>query len=129
MIGMAAATIRSDRRHARAGMRALTELLEQDPHGLMLRRAYTDMRDGDPCPPGEDYITPLWNLSMWITSPPCLRSRNCRRLIVLTCGFAAGNRRSRALIPACGRVYLRTGQGGVEPAGQPVSQRAVGSAR
>ncbi|WP_239342087.1 GAF domain-containing protein [Frankia sp. CiP3] len=52
VLGMAAATIRSDRRHARAGLRALTALLEQDPHGLMLRRAYADMRDGDPRPTG-----------------------------------------------------------------------------
>ena len=52
VLGTAAATIRSDRRHARAGLRALMALLEQDPHGLMLRRAYADMRDGDPYPPG-----------------------------------------------------------------------------
>ena len=51
-LGTAAATIRSDRRHARAGLRALTALLEQDPQGLMLRRAYADMRDGDPHPAG-----------------------------------------------------------------------------
>lgn len=51
-LGMTAATIRSDRRHARANLRALSALLEQDPHGLMLRRAYADMRDGDPWPPG-----------------------------------------------------------------------------
>jgi DNA-directed RNA polymerase specialized sigma24 family protein len=64
MIGIVAATIRSDRRHARAGMRALTELLEQDPHGLMLRRAYTDMRDGDPCPAGaRPLIARSWSRS------------------------------------------------------------------
>jgi DNA-directed RNA polymerase specialized sigma24 family protein len=64
MIGMAAATIRSDRRHARAGLRALAALLEQDPHGLMLRRAYADMRDGDPCPPGaRPLIARSWSRS------------------------------------------------------------------
>ena len=51
-LGMTAATIRSDRRHARASLRDLAAVLEQDPRGLMLRRAYADMRDGNPCPPG-----------------------------------------------------------------------------
>lgn len=64
VLGMAAATIRSDRRHARGGLRALAALLEQDPHGLMLRRAYADMRDGDPCPPGaRTLIARSWSRS------------------------------------------------------------------
>jgi DNA-directed RNA polymerase specialized sigma24 family protein len=64
VLGTAAATIRSDRRHARAGLRALTALLEQDPHGLMLRRAYADMRDGDPRPPGtRPLIARSWSRS------------------------------------------------------------------
>jgi DNA-directed RNA polymerase specialized sigma24 family protein len=63
-LGTAAATIRSDRRHARAGLRALAALLEQDPHGLMLRRAYADMRDGNPRPPGaRPLIARSWNRS------------------------------------------------------------------
>lgn len=64
VLGTAAATIRSDRRHARAGLRALTALLEQDPHGLMLRRAYADMRDGDPRPTGaRPLIARSWSRS------------------------------------------------------------------
>jgi DNA-directed RNA polymerase specialized sigma24 family protein len=64
VLGTAAATIRSDRRHARAGLQALTALLEQDPHGLMLRRAYADMRDGNPRPPGTRPLIALsWSRS------------------------------------------------------------------
>jgi transcriptional regulator of acetoin/glycerol metabolism len=51
-LGMSPATVRSHRRHARASLDWLAAELEQDPHGLMLRRAYADMRDGDPSPPG-----------------------------------------------------------------------------
>ena len=64
VLDMAAATVRSDRRHARAGLRALTAPLEQDSHGLMLRRAYADMRDGDPYPPGaRPLIARSWSRS------------------------------------------------------------------
>jgi len=54
-----------------------------------------------------------------------------RKLVALTCGFAAGERRSCALIPGlrAGVPYLRTGLDGVGPAGKSVSQRAAGSAR
>jgi hypothetical protein len=59
------------------------------------------------------------------------RSWTCRKLVALTCGFAAGERRSCALIPGlrAGVPYLRTGLDGVGPAGKSVSQRAAGSAR
>jgi len=71
VLGMAAATIRSDRRHARVGMRALTALLEQDPHGLMLRRAYADMRDGDPRPPGaRALVARSWSRSVLHLADP-----------------------------------------------------------
>lgn len=59
------------------------------------------------------------------------RSWTCRKLVALTCGFAAGERRSCALIPGlrAGVPYLRTGLDGSGPAGKSVSQRAAGSAR
>jgi RNA polymerase sigma factor (sigma-70 family) len=51
-LDMPATTIRSNHRHAREHLDKLGAVLEQDPRGLMLRRAYADMRDGDPRPPG-----------------------------------------------------------------------------
>jgi DNA-directed RNA polymerase specialized sigma24 family protein len=52
VLGLTAATIRSHRRHTRATANWLARALEQDSRGMMLRRAYADMREGDPCPPG-----------------------------------------------------------------------------
>jgi DNA-directed RNA polymerase specialized sigma24 family protein len=49
---MPAATVRSHRRHARVGLRDFAAMLEKDPRGLVLRRAYAEMRGGDPAPPG-----------------------------------------------------------------------------
>lgn len=63
-LGMSPATIRSHRRHARATLDWLAAELERDPHGLMLRRAYADMRDGDPRPAGSrPVITRSWTRS------------------------------------------------------------------
>jgi DNA-directed RNA polymerase specialized sigma24 family protein len=72
-LGMPAATIRSHRRHARASLRRLAEVLEQDPRGLMLRRAYADMRDGDPCPAGaRPVIARSWTRSaQQLADPGC----------------------------------------------------------
>lgn len=70
-LGMATATIRSDRRHARASLQASIALLEEDPHGLLLRRAYAEMRDGNPCPPGaRPLIARSWNRSAQYLADP-----------------------------------------------------------
>jgi RNA polymerase sigma factor (sigma-70 family) len=63
--GMRAATIRSHHRHAGASLAAV---LEQDPRGLMLRRAYADMRDGNPSPPGSRPVI----ARSWARSALCL---------------------------------------------------------
>jgi RNA polymerase sigma factor (sigma-70 family) len=51
-LGVRVATIRSDRRHARSALHRFGAVLDQDPRGLLLRRAYADMRAGDPHPAG-----------------------------------------------------------------------------
>ncbi|TDD61425.1 GAF domain-containing protein [Actinomadura rubrisoli] len=61
---MPMATVRSHRRHARVSLREFAAMLGQDPGGRMLRRAYEEMRCGDPSPPGSrPVISQSWTRS------------------------------------------------------------------
>jgi DNA-directed RNA polymerase specialized sigma24 family protein len=51
-LGMPAATLRSHLRHARAALRGSAAVLEQDPNGRMLRRAWEEMHSGNRAPAG-----------------------------------------------------------------------------
>ncbi len=69
-LGMPAGTVRSHRRHARESLRGLA-VLGQDPRGLMLRRAYAEMRGGNPAPRGSRLaISQSWARSaLYLASP------------------------------------------------------------
>lgn len=100
-LGMPVATVRSNRRHARKGLLGYTAALEQDPRGLMLHRAYEEMRGGNSSPPGSRPVI----CQSWARSAQYLAVPERDPLIAPLSGDELALRRTLSPLRACRAVW------------------------
>lgn len=102
-MGVPLATIRSNRRHARASLRSLSAALEQDPRGLAVRRAYAEMRAGTTAPAG---ARPVISRS-WVRSAQHLATPERGPLLAPLSPDELALRRSQSPLRTCHAVWDR----------------------